>query len=223
MAASSRAFECARRAAESGLRVTGFQVLRDFEGLSGHLHAYKVDVAKAMLRMCRALGSEVLLACSSTSAHAAGDPELLIKDLQKLAMLAVPLNIRIAQLDAKGLTVADRQNADLYVGYGMVDKTHTDVYTYRDGWGWGGGWGWRYWRYGVAWPMTVQHQIETYTDGTVVVHLIDAKTKQVVWQGEIADVVNLPVENPVQATQQIDAAVSKLFAKYPPQSSGARG
>ena len=41
----------------SGLRVTGFQVLRDFEGLSGHLHAYKVDVAKAMLDMCHALGS----------------------------------------------------------------------------------------------------------------------------------------------------------------------
>jgi sugar phosphate isomerase/epimerase len=80
----------------SGLRVTGFQVLRDFEGLSGHLHAYKVDVAKAMLRMCRALDSEVLLACSSTSAHAVGDPESLVRDLQKLAMLALPLNIRIA-------------------------------------------------------------------------------------------------------------------------------
>ena len=46
----------------SGLRVTGFQVLRDFEGLSGHLHAYKVDIAKAMLDMCHALGSRVLLA-----------------------------------------------------------------------------------------------------------------------------------------------------------------
>jgi sugar phosphate isomerase/epimerase len=80
----------------SGLRVTGFQVLRDFEGLSGHLHAYKVDVAKAMLRMCRALGSKVLLACSSTSAHASGDEALLKKDLQKLALLAVPLDIRIA-------------------------------------------------------------------------------------------------------------------------------
>ena len=80
----------------SGLRVTGFQVLRDFEGLSGHLHAYKVDVAKAMLDMCRALGSRVLLACSSTSAHAAGEQEVLIKDLQKLAMLAVPYGIRIA-------------------------------------------------------------------------------------------------------------------------------
>jgi sugar phosphate isomerase/epimerase len=80
----------------SGLRVTGFQVLRDFEGLSGHLHAYKVDIAKAMLSMCRALGSRVLLACSSTSSHATGDAEALIKDLQKLATLAVPYGIRIA-------------------------------------------------------------------------------------------------------------------------------
>ena len=80
----------------SGLRVTGFQVLRDFVGLSGHLHAYKVDIAKAMLSMCRALGSRVLLACSSTSSHATGDAEALIKDLQKLATLAVPYGIRIA-------------------------------------------------------------------------------------------------------------------------------
>ena len=80
----------------SGLRATGFQVLRDFEGLSGHLHAYKVDVAKAMLGMCHALGSKVLLACSSASAHASGDFDLLRKDLQKLAMLAVPYGIRVA-------------------------------------------------------------------------------------------------------------------------------
>jgi sugar phosphate isomerase/epimerase len=80
----------------SGLRVTGFQVLRDFEGLSGHLHAYKVDIAKAMLDMCHALGSRVLLACSSTSSHATGDFASLKKDLQKLAMLAVPYGIRIA-------------------------------------------------------------------------------------------------------------------------------
>ncbi len=80
----------------SGLRVTGFQVLRDFEGLAGHLHAYKVDVAKAMLQMCHAVGSRVLLACSSVSSHATGEAKELEKDLQKLAMLAVPLGIRIA-------------------------------------------------------------------------------------------------------------------------------
>lgn len=81
---------------KSGLRVTGFQVLRDFEGLSGHLHAYKVDIAKAMLEMCRALGSPVLLMCSSTSAHATADLDALKKDLQKIAMLALPYGIRIA-------------------------------------------------------------------------------------------------------------------------------
>jgi sugar phosphate isomerase/epimerase len=80
----------------SGLRVTGFQVLRDFEGLSGHLHAYKVDVAKAMLKMCHAVGADLLLVCSSTSVHATGDPEAIANDLAKLAMLAVPLGIRVA-------------------------------------------------------------------------------------------------------------------------------
>ena len=80
----------------SGLRVTGFQVLRDFEGLSGHLHDYKIDMAKAMLEMCHAVGAKVLLACSSTSTHASADPDVAARDLRKLAMLALPLGIKVA-------------------------------------------------------------------------------------------------------------------------------
>ena len=80
----------------SGLRPTGFQVLRDFEGLSGHLHAYKVDIAKHMLRMCAALDCKVLLACSSTSTHADEDTDHIVRDLRKLAMLALPLGIKVA-------------------------------------------------------------------------------------------------------------------------------
>ena len=80
----------------SGLRVTGFQVLRDFEGLEGHLHDYKVDIAKQMLEMCAALDCRVLLVCSSTSTHATVDLDVMARDLRKLAMLAVPLNIKVA-------------------------------------------------------------------------------------------------------------------------------
>ena len=80
----------------SGLRPTGFQVLRDFEGLSGHLHNYKVDIAKSMLEMCAALDSKVLLACSSTSRHATQDLDAIARDLRKLAMLALPLGIKVA-------------------------------------------------------------------------------------------------------------------------------
>ncbi len=81
---------------DSGLRVTGFQVLRDFEGLSGHLHDYKVDIAKSMLEMCHALDCHVMLACSSTSTHATGESQKLVQDLRKLAMLAIPMDIKIA-------------------------------------------------------------------------------------------------------------------------------
>ncbi len=80
----------------SGLRVTGFQVLRDFEGLSGHLHDYKVDIAKAMLEMAHAVGAPLLLVCSSTSQHATHEVDAIARDLRKLALLAVPLGIRIA-------------------------------------------------------------------------------------------------------------------------------
>jgi sugar phosphate isomerase/epimerase len=80
----------------SGLRVTGFQVLRDFEGLSGHLHEYKTDIAKSMLEMAHALGARVLLVCSSTSTHATTEPDALARDLRKLAMLALPLGIKVA-------------------------------------------------------------------------------------------------------------------------------
>jgi 2-keto-myo-inositol isomerase len=80
----------------SGLRVTGFQVLRDFEGLSGHLHDYKVDIARSMIEMCAALRSPILLACSSTSRHATNDEAQIARDLRKLAMMALPHDIKVA-------------------------------------------------------------------------------------------------------------------------------
>jgi len=80
----------------SGLEVTGLEALRDFEGLDGAMHAYKVDVAKAMLELCAALGGRLLLVEASASKHASVGAEVLGRDLAKLATLAVPLGIRIA-------------------------------------------------------------------------------------------------------------------------------
>ncbi len=80
----------------SGLRVTGFQALRDFEGLSGQLHDYKVDIAKSMLEMCRSLSCHLLLVQSSTLAQSSADNRDLARDLRKLATLAIPVDIKIA-------------------------------------------------------------------------------------------------------------------------------
>jgi sugar phosphate isomerase/epimerase len=80
----------------SGLRVTGFQVLRDFEGLTGHLHRYRIDIAKGMLELAHAVGAPLLLVCSSTSRHASQDLDAIAYDLHKLAVLAQPLGIKVA-------------------------------------------------------------------------------------------------------------------------------
>jgi sugar phosphate isomerase/epimerase len=83
-----------------GMRITGLQVLRDFEGLSSsdtpQLHDYKIDIAKAMLRMAAAIKAPLLLVCSSTHEQSVANTEVLVNDLRKLAMLALPLNIKIA-------------------------------------------------------------------------------------------------------------------------------
>jgi hypothetical protein len=119
-----------------------------------------------------------------------------------------------AQLTEKGLTETDRENADVYVGYGVIDHTRTEVSSTR--WNWGPRWGWRYYRWGLAWPAMTEHDISTYTDGTIVVSLVDAKTHREVWQGQAADVLSLPVSNPKSATKDINQAVAKIFTKYPP-------
>jgi sugar phosphate isomerase/epimerase len=79
----------------SGIRVTGIQVMRDYEGLSGTLHDYKIDIAKNMLQVCRAVGSPLLMVCSSTSKHASSDPEKIARDLSKLATLGVPQQVKV--------------------------------------------------------------------------------------------------------------------------------
>jgi sugar phosphate isomerase/epimerase len=86
----------ARAIRASGLRVTGYEALRDFEGLAGHLHDYKIDVAKAMLDVCGEIGSRVLLVEASASTHSDPERDAIVRDLTKLAVLAIPLRIRVA-------------------------------------------------------------------------------------------------------------------------------
>ena len=75
---------------ESGLRVTSFQLLRDYEGLEAHLHTYKIDIAKSMLDLMDAIGVPMLVVASTTSPYASGDMDKIVADLRALATLATP-------------------------------------------------------------------------------------------------------------------------------------
>ena len=80
----------------SGLRVTGFTAAMHFEGLTGAMHAYKLDMARVMLGMCHALQGRLLVLPASTLTTDTTDTQALVRDLRQLAMLAIPLNIKIA-------------------------------------------------------------------------------------------------------------------------------
>jgi 2-keto-myo-inositol isomerase len=89
VAAASRAVR------NSGLRISSFQLLRDFEGLPDAMLQYKLDTVKPIMEMMRAVGCDLLLVASSTSPDSTGDKNKLADDLAKLATLATPLDIRI--------------------------------------------------------------------------------------------------------------------------------
>ena len=80
----------------SGLRVSSFQLLKDYEGLDAHLHDYKFEIARSLMDLVEAVGSTVLVVASSTSPYATGDMDHVAADLAKLAQLAAPRHIRIA-------------------------------------------------------------------------------------------------------------------------------
>ena len=81
---------------DSGLKVAAFQMLHDFEGLSGHMLDYKIDIARSLFDMMRSVGAPLLIVASTTSPHASGDPRKIAEDLAMLGSLAALPGIRIA-------------------------------------------------------------------------------------------------------------------------------
>jgi hypothetical protein len=114
-------------------------------------------------------------------------------------------------LNAKGLRLDD-SNPDLWVevhtsqGRQTVAAPGWGPYGYGWGWGWGW-WGWRPW-YSV--PV-----------GTVVVDLLSAHDKQLVWRGTATDVVD-PQATPAEREREISDAVAGMFREFPPRASAAR-
>lgn len=115
------------------------------------------------------------------------------------------------QMEMRGY-VYDAANPDLLVNFNGKLQQKTQVteappppmgpyYGYRSGFY--GGWP------GYGWGDTVYQ----YTEGTLNIDLVDARRKQMVWEGVAVG----EVQNPGTATssQNIDKAVAGIFAKYP--------
>jgi len=117
------------------------------------------------------------------------------------------------QLTAKGLTRNDG-NPDLWVVPHPRLSKQTQINTYNTGWGYG--YGWRGYGAGMG---TTTSTVEEIPVGTLVIDLVDAKDKELVWRGTASETLK---ENatPEEREKNLNEAMAKLFENYPPAPKG---
>jgi hypothetical protein len=112
-----------------------------------------------------------------------------------------------AQLTAKGWTQVD-SGGDVALVAIKTTQTERSLQTFYNGFG--GGWGWR--GFGGMGEATTTEQ--DYKEGTLVVDLYDAKTKQLIWRGSAEDTVS---DKAAKNEKNLDKGVAKMFKKFPPE------
>ena len=116
-----------------------------------------------------------------------------------------------AQLAAKGWTRVDA-DGDVAIVAIKTTQTQRTLNTFYDGFG--GGWGWRGFGGGGFGESTTSEQ--DYKEGTLVIDLYDAKTKQLIWRGSAQDMISDKAE---KNEKNLDKGVAKMFKSFPPGSA----
>lgn len=113
-----------------------------------------------------------------------------------------------AELLAKGYTKSE--NPDILVS--LFTKSNQRVDVYNNYWGYGA-WGWGGW-YGPGWGWGWnQPNVSTSTEGVLYIDLIDAKKKELVWQGMGTGYLS---RNMDKKEERIKEFVSEIMKQYPP-------
>lgn len=109
------------------------------------------------------------------------------------------------QMAAKGFTLTE-DNPDVFAIYYVGLKDKIDVtdwgYTYAGSY-WGGGLG-------------RNVDVYQYTEGTLIVDLVNASTKQLTWRGSATGVVE-PGSPPEKVEARLNDVAARIFQNYPPK------
>lgn len=115
-----------------------------------------------------------------------------------------------AELLAKGFTKSD--NPDLLISLFTKSRKKVNVYNNNNYGYYGYGWGWHPWYWGGTYGGNT---VSTSTEGVLYVDLIDAKKKELVWQGTGTGYLT---QNMKKKEARIKEFVSTILEKYPPNT-----
>jgi hypothetical protein len=113
------------------------------------------------------------------------------------------------ELAAKGLRKVDTAaDADVVVAYHASFDTNLQITGFGSGWG--------AYRFGGTRSGTAR--AEEILVGTLIVDVVDARSRTIVWRGSATKDVNLKAD-PEKRDKNIARAAAKLFKHYPPRES----
>ena len=169
------------------------------------------------LKLLSLLFIATLASCSSVYVNADYDKNATFSNYKTYAYMKNNLdNIAISDFDKKRILNAidevmatkgftKSENPDIIVNIFTKERERVEVYqNYGFGWGWG-----PYLGMGINRPA-----VTTKPEGTLFLDFVDAKTKELVWQGQGTGYLT---QNRDKKEAVIKEFVSRILAQYPPQ------
>ena len=167
------------------------------------------------LKLLSILFIATLASCSSVRVNADYDKKATFTNYKTYAYLKSGIDkAEISDLDKKRILhsidevmaikgFSKSENPDVLISIFTKERERVDIYqNYGFGWGWNRWWGMGY------------SNVTTTPEGTLFIDIIDAKTKELVWQGEGSGYLT---KNTDKKDARIKEFVSKILEQYPPQ------
>ncbi|MGL2966493.1 DUF4136 domain-containing protein [Flavobacterium sp. XGLA_31] len=162
----------------------------------------------------------IMTSCSSVRVNYDYDKKVDFKPYKTYAFLKSGIDkVEISDLDkkrimhaiddalsAKGFTKSE--SPDLLINFFTKEREQVDVNQFSAGWGYGWGYGWNPYFWGG------NTYVNRYTEGTLYIDLIDAKKKELIWQGEGEGALTKDTDRKDEVIKEF---VTKILEQYPPQ------
>ena len=110
------------------------------------------------------------------------------------------------ELAHRGMAQVTGADADVLMVYHLGTEEKVQVTD------WGYNYSSYYWGYGGR-----QIDVYQYTQGTLIIDMVDARTHNLVWRGSGTKTVDRSQKSPEQLQAAIDEAVGKIMMSYPPK------
>lgn len=122
------------------------------------------------------------------------------------------LNAVVSEMTKKGFQQTS-SNPDLLVNTVAVLKDKVALSSNTDYYGYGGVYRPYYWGGGLGASSTTTYNVQNYKDGSLIIDVVDAASKRLVWQGVGNSEIDKPLKDPDAAISQ---AIGKIMTNFPP-------